>query len=544
MTGSTRLQVAAIAALYALWLLVWIVLGDEPGGLRQRHWDQAAAAAVAAVAALSMAWTTGRPYRGFLALHAIAFSSLAGSWLTYEEGSASAPDRVPIPGPRFVSLASELLSDGLYALCAFSMLCAWSYLALGLWHRRALTPQTVVVFTVLMTGLGAIFTGYYTTLYATKLDTPLGRLDAATVVLEFAVVVAGLLCVLLRVRAHVVWMLVASAVLMAGDSAYSMDVVPPVVDAVWMFGQLLWVAAIVGMGRREAYERFRAVSAGGKAADAEGRSGLSGILILLSLGSVLLSPLVWFVPSVPEWKFFFSVLFIVALVVTLVWITDRFDDGVAFLRRYVQQALRARLLSDDWREAPRGIRNALQSTRLGTLLDEFRGEATRLRGDVLFLGRERLYGPPRERAAAGSPVCFIVMPFGQEWSADVHRILVKACDAAGARAVRGDDLFTPSDILEDIWQGIHAADFVIADITGRNPNVLYELGIAHTLAKPVLILSRLASDIPIDLATRRVTLYGQSAGDWREDLAQKIQPAVAALVSDCSSSAQATTGAA
>jgi nucleoside 2-deoxyribosyltransferase len=124
------------------------------------------------------------------------------------------------------------------------------------------------------------------------------------------------------------------------------------------------------------------------------------------------------------------------------------------------------------------------------------------------------------------------MPFGQEWSVDVHRILAGACEAAGVRAVRGDDLFTPTDILEDIWQEINAADFVIADITGRNPNVLYELGIAHTLAKPVLILSKEATDIPIDLATRRVILYGQSGKDWREDLAHKISEAVARIVQD------------
>jgi len=98
--------------------------------------------------------------------------------------------------------------------------------------------------------------------------------------------------------------------------------------------------------------------------------------------------------------------------------------------------------------------------------------------------------------------------------------------------VRGDDLFTPTDILEDIWQAINSADFVIADITGRNPNVLYELGIAHTLAKPVLILSKQADDIPIDLATRRVILYGRSGENWREDLARKISAAVTAIVED------------
>jgi nucleoside 2-deoxyribosyltransferase len=96
--------------------------------------------------------------------------------------------------------------------------------------------------------------------------------------------------------------------------------------------------------------------------------------------------------------------------------------------------------------------------------------------------------------------------------------------------VRGDDVFTPTDILIDIWHSINGADFVIADITGRNPNVLYELGIAHTLAKPVLILSRNAADIPIDLSTRRVILYGQSGGDWMADLDAKVSRAIGEIL--------------
>jgi len=218
--------------------------------------------------------------------------------------------------------------------------------------------------------------------------------------------------------------------------------------------------------------------------------------------------------------------------VILVWITDRFDDTVAYLRSYVRDVHQFRLASEDWRAAPPRIRGALASTGLGAFVDEFRDSATHLKQNVLFLGPERLYGPPKDHVTGRQASCFIVMPFSQEWSADVHRILASACEAVGVRPVRGDDLFTPTDILEDIWQSINAADFVIADITGRNPNVLYELGIAHTLAKPVLILSKQASDIPIDLATRRVILYGRSGEDWREDLAHKISAAVAAIVAD------------
>jgi len=153
-----------------------------------------------------------------------------------------------------------------------------------------------------------------------------------------------------------------------------------------------------------------------------------------------------------------------------------------------------------------------------------------LRQDVLFLGAERLYPTPHLRAARSDVRCFIVMPFSLEWSKDVHVALAAACKATSVTAVRGDDVFTPTDILVDIWQSINGADFVIADITGRNPNVLYELGVAHTLAKPVLIISRHAADIPIDLSTRRIILYGQSEDDWRDDLGIKVTKAITEIL--------------
>jgi len=202
------------------------------------------------------------------------------------------------------------------------------------------------------------------------------------------------------------------------------------------------------------------------------------------------------------------------------------------VREYVQGVHRSQLVSRDWRGARRQIGAALHSTGLDIVLDEFRASAAQLKQEVLFLGPERLYAPPRDRAGPRQATCFIVMPFSEEWSSDVHRSLARACETAGVRSVRGDDLFTPTDILEDIWQSLNAADFVIADITGRNPNVLYELGIAHTLAKPVLILSQEAADIPIDLATRRVILYGQKTDAWREDLSRTIGEAIARVVED------------
>jgi hypothetical protein len=392
-----------------------------------------------------------------------------------------------------------------------------------------------------MTGLGAIFASFYYYMYSYLLNTALGRLDAVTSALEFVVLATGLLCMLLKEPPVVIWMVIGTVILMAGDMAFSGTTVPQTIEAVWMLGQFLLLSAMVWLSATPIPNTIASDPSKVARPEGSGRSGLSGILILLSLGAVLLSPLVWFLPVEAVWKSFFSVLFIVALVTILVWITDRFDGAVAYLQEYVRRVHQSRLVYEYWRHGRPGIGTALRSTGLDVFLDEFRGSVAQLKQDVLFLGPERLYSPPKDRPIRRAS-CFIVMPFSQEWSADVHRILAGACEAAGVRAVRGDDLFSPTDILEDTWQSINAADFVIADITGRNPNVLYELGIAHTLAKPVLILSKEAADIPIDLATRRVILYGQKGEAWREDLERKIQEAIAKVVEDYGLESRLSTG--
>src|SRR5215813_5605811 len=112
------------------------------------------------------------------------------------------------------------------------------------------------------------------------------------------------------------------------------------------------------------------------------RSGLSGVLILISLGAVLLAPLVWFLPLHDASKALLSVLFILALVTMLVWITDRVDDTIAYLREYVQSVHRSQLVSGDWQSARPQIGAALRSIGLDVFLNEFRDSAARLKRDV------------------------------------------------------------------------------------------------------------------------------------------------------------------
>lgn len=121
--------------------------------------------------------------------------------------------------------------------------------------------------------------------------------------------------------------------------------------------------------------------------------------------------------------------------------------------------------------------------------------------------------------------CCVLMPFTAEWSERTwDRIIRPTLTGMGLTAVRADDLFG-HDVMEDIWEMINTSEFVIADITDRNANVFYELGIAHTLGKKVILTTQTTSDIPFDLNRYRHIVYRDNvdgADYLRKTLIQKI----------------------
>lgn len=64
--------------------------------------------------------------------------------------------------------------------------------------------------------------------------------------------------------------------------------------------------------------------------------------------------------------------------------------------------------------------------------------------------------------------------------------------------------------MKDVLKSISLADYLIADLTGRNPNVYYELGIAHALMKKVVLLAQDLQDIPFDLKHQRILEYSDT----------------------------------
>lgn len=123
---------------------------------------------------------------------------------------------------------------------------------------------------------------------------------------------------------------------------------------------------------------------------------------------------------------------------------------------------------------------------------------------------------------------FIIMPFSEAWSDDVSEGIKSVCDKYGITARRADDMFDmQKDVISDIWKGINEAELIIADVSVKNANVFYELGIAHTLGKDIVLLHQKGNEpIPFDISTRRYIEYGmypKEFSNFQEDLGNIIK---------------------
>ncbi len=103
---------------------------------------------------------------------------------------------------------------------------------------------------------------------------------------------------------------------------------------------------------------------------------------------------------------------------------------------------------------------------------------------------------------------FVLMPFGEEYSDGLYGAIKELCKEVSLKVMRADDFMNPGVIMEDIWEGIQKAGIIIADITTHNPNVFYELGIAHTIGKEVILIRGVKGEkSPFDIISRRYLEY-------------------------------------
>lgn len=130
---------------------------------------------------------------------------------------------------------------------------------------------------------------------------------------------------------------------------------------------------------------------------------------------------------------------------------------------------------------------------------------------------------------------FVMMPFRPSLD-EVYRLVVKPTveRATGFQCFRGDDLYGPRAIMADIWRAIRRSELVLADLTDRNPNVFYELGLAHAVGKAVILIAQCMDDVPFDLRHLRVVLYANTEAG-RKKLASDLWDTVGVVSRDIAS---------
>lgn len=118
----------------------------------------------------------------------------------------------------------------------------------------------------------------------------------------------------------------------------------------------------------------------------------------------------------------------------------------------------------------------------------------------------------------------VMSPFAPEFE-NVFGAISVAAASVGYRVLRAKDIWQHTAVIQDVFSLIFRAHIVVCDFTGKNPNVFYEAGIAHTLGKHVVPITQFPDDIPFDLRHHRYQTYhnnGEGRGDLSKALADRF----------------------
>ncbi len=118
--------------------------------------------------------------------------------------------------------------------------------------------------------------------------------------------------------------------------------------------------------------------------------------------------------------------------------------------------------------------------------------------------------------------CFVAMPFHSLFESEYERVICPAIEEVGLDCVRGDEIYTEQAIVQDIWKSIRKARVIVAELSGRNPNVMSETGLAHAIGKPIIMLTRDQKDVPFDLRALRYIYYDPNNPFWGDDLRKEL----------------------
>lgn len=104
--------------------------------------------------------------------------------------------------------------------------------------------------------------------------------------------------------------------------------------------------------------------------------------------------------------------------------------------------------------------------------------------------------------------CFVAMPYGDKtWFGPVKDTIIAAAAVKNFHCQVSLDMSAAGQIIEQIWQQLRGAEAVVADLTCSNPNVYYEVGLAHALGKQIIFITQDDDKLPFDVSTSRCIRY-------------------------------------
>jgi len=106
-----------------------------------------------------------------------------------------------------------------------------------------------------------------------------------------------------------------------------------------------------------------------------------------------------------------------------------------------------------------------------------------------------------------TPKAFVVMQFSSPYNELYEDVIKKICNTFDLNVVRADETYGPGLILADIVKQINESRLIIAEISQSNPNVFYEVGYAHALNKPTILIAEKATKLPFDVSPFRTLFY-------------------------------------
>lgn len=119
--------------------------------------------------------------------------------------------------------------------------------------------------------------------------------------------------------------------------------------------------------------------------------------------------------------------------------------------------------------------------------------------------------PPRKKR-----LCFVLMPFKDDMKEVYWQAIKPACESANFTALRVDEVKGVYNINKKIIENIFSSDAIIADLTGSNPNVFYEMGVAHAIGNKTIMIIQRKEKVPFDVSTYHAIHYEQSESGLQE----------------------------